>query len=121
MVNYYTLIGVHEQASDDEVVNACHDITRPPGGITPQSLASRCNLYTVLGVDQKATHKDISHAYEDILLPPDGVTIRRPRDTKLVSRCTTWKCWLQSAYAALIHLTRAYVSIARFSIRKTHR
>lgn len=87
MVNYYTLIGVHEKASDDEVANACHDITRPPGGLTAQSLANRCNFYTVLGVDQNATCKEIDLAYQDILLPDHGVTNRRPRDTKLVSRC----------------------------------
>lgn len=88
MVNYYTLIGVSENASDSEVKDACHDITRPPGGITPQSLANRCNNYTVLGVDQKATHAEISVAYQDILLPPDGVTNGRPRDKELVSCCT---------------------------------
>lgn len=92
MVNLYTVLGVRERATDDEIDAAWRNITRKPNsaageGTQDEPPGSKCNLYTILGVRQDATHAEFSNTYRDITQPPDGVIDERTRDGKLVRRC----------------------------------
>ncbi|KAI4283837.1 MAG: hypothetical protein L6R38_001884 [Xanthoria sp. 2 TBL-2021] len=89
MVNLYTVLGVRERATDDEIDAAWRNITRKPNsaageGTQDEPPGSKCNLYTILGVRQDATHAEFSNTYRDITQPPDGVIDERTRDGKLL-------------------------------------